>query len=713
MADHAGNTSAERPDGPPAALLRVVLDGLAQVLDIPAEQVPAQSEMLDQGLSSLLAMELMDVLATELRLDLEPEVIFDYPTPEDLAAYLAARVADRDDGVDAHLAQAGDEAIAVIGFACRFADLPTPSRLWTALRDGECRVDEVRREGWDASQFYHPDRNSKTTSVSKWGGMLDRIDAFDPLFFNISPREAKRMDPQQRIFLEEAYRAFESAGYPDHSLAGRRVAVFVGARGADYKEHVIAADGSSAHSFLGNDMAVLAGRVSYFFDLRGPCLVIDAACSSALVAIHLACESLRRGEADMALAGGVFVVPSPRFLIEASQSAMLSPTGACRAFDDDADGMAVGEGAGALVLKPLRQALADDDYVHGVIRGSATGHNGRTQGITAPASAQLAELVRELYDRIGVSPGTISYLEAQGTGTKLGDKAELAAMADVFAAGSDRTGFCAIGSLKPNIGHAITAAGAAAVIKVLLAMRHRQLPPTIGFRKLNRAVHLTGGPFYINTALRSWEPACGAPRRAAINSFAFNGTSCHLVVEEAPAGRPLTGAAWPAYLLPVSARSPEALRQRLDDLRAWLRDADQEIDLDDIAYTLQVGRAHMPWRTALVVGDRSELAATLDDVIATCCPGPIPAGKAGGAGDCELSVKPLRRLRESRAGGAAEARRESSSYREDMRDLAELYLAGCDIDWQEMYELNGISRRIPLPTYPFTGQRCWLDGRVS
>jgi polyketide synthase PksN len=317
--------------------------------------------------------------------------------------------------------------IAIIGLSGRFAGSANLEAFWDHLQEGHSCIEEIKRKGWEASTHSGPDSGRSYTSQVEWGGMLQNIDQFDPLFFNISPLEAAKMDPQQRLFLEDAYKAFEDAGYSAEQLSAKKVGVFVGARSSDYKEQALRGNVGQidAHLFLGNDMAILAARISYFLNLKGPSLTIDTASSSSLVAIHLACESIHTGESEMALAGGVFVMSSPEYALMAAKTQMLSPDGKCKTFDKSANGIVLGEGVGALVLKPLDAAIEDGDHIYGVLLGSAMNQDGKTFGMTAPSLLSQKDLLVSLYKKAAVHPETVSYIEAHGTGSKLGDPIEV------------------------------------------------------------------------------------------------------------------------------------------------------------------------------------------------------------------------------------------------------------------------------------------------
>jgi acyl transferase domain-containing protein/NADP-dependent 3-hydroxy acid dehydrogenase YdfG/acyl carrier protein len=638
---------------------------------------------IDLGVNSLGSVAVVELLNEELDLSLGVEVMYDCLDVAELAALIREQYGDHV-GVDepaaapaladpiavATVGEVRDADVAVIGMSGRFAGAPDLDRFWRLLEAGSSSVREIQRPGWDEADYYDRDPRRTDRSISKWGGLLDDVDVFDPRFFGISPAEAEYLDPQQRLFLQESYRAFEDAGYAPDSLSGARVGVYVGARGSGYKDQAVRAGVLNSQVFLGTDMAILGARISYFLNLKGPTLTVDTACSSALVAMHLAVQSIRRGESDVALAGGVFVLDSPEFYVLTSQTNMLSPDGACKTFDDDANGIAVGEGVGAVVLKSLRAALADGDHIHGVIRGSAINQDGRTKGITAPSARSQQGLLHEAYADAGVDPGTVGYLEAHGTGTKLGDPIEVNALREAFRRYTDRTGFCALGSHKGNFGHTIMTAGIAGVFKSLLAMRHGKIPASPHVRELNRHLNLDDSPFYVNTRLREWQRPAGHPRRAGVSAFGFSGTNAHVVLEEAPPRPAATGTGGP-HLFPLSARDPEALRRRVDDLLAWLETAGPDAPLADVAYTLAVGRTHFAHRTAVVATTAAELADALR--------GTGPAAHTG--------------------NGAA-----------DLHAAAARYLAGGDFDWAELYPGGGHHGRVSLPAYPFAGERYWIGG---
>ncbi|HEX4954746.1 MAG TPA: SDR family NAD(P)-dependent oxidoreductase [Thermoanaerobaculia bacterium] len=562
--------------------------------------------------------------------------------------------------------------IAVIGMAGRFPGAPDLRAFWRNLEAGVSSVAPVPPERWDLDSVFDPDRLATGKTYSRWAALLEGVDRFDAAFFHLSPLEAQAMSPEQRLFLETAWAGLEDAGYGGGG--GLPCGVFAGATGSDYLELLRqAGEAESGQAFLGDAASVLAARVAYALDLRGPTLALDTACSSSLVAVHLAAESLRRGECELALAGGVALMLTPRMQVWTSRIGMLSPTGRSAAFDRSADGIVLGEGVGVVVLKPLDRALADGDTIRGVIRGSGINGDGKTNGLTAPSALSQAELMARVWRQAGVDAEAIGYVEAHGTGTPLGDPIEVKALTSVCRRTTERRGFCGLGSVKTNIGHTTMAAGIASLLKVLLALEHRRLPPSVGFEAPNPHLELEESPFYVVRTARDWEPGAGGERIAAVSSFGFSGTNCHLVVAEAPRSAspgiaaprtPRPGVEAPVPVL-LSARTEAALARYRAALAAWPL---AEEDLPDLAFTLAVGRRHHARRAAYLVRDVADLRFQLQ--------GPGVAGP-------EV------------AGGGPEAA------------LAARFLAGEDPAAFDAFRSGG-GRRIPLPTYPFEPERHWV-----
>ncbi len=495
--------------------------------------------------------------------------------------------------------------VAIVGMVGRFPGANNLDEFWRNLRDGvesitSFSAEELIARGADPALVRLP-------HYVKAGFVIEGFDLFDAGFFGISPREAELIDPQQRLFLECAWAALEDAGYDPDRLS-RRVGVYAGSRMNSYLANVYSNPGvvgtvSDMQIQIANDKDYLATRVSYKLNLGGPSLTVQTACSTTLVAMHLAGQALLNGECDMALAGGVGIrIPEVGYLY--TEGEVSSPDGRIRAFDAKAKGTIFGSGMGMVVLKRLEDALADGDTIRALILGSAVTNDGSLKvGFTAPGVDGQARVVHAAQLAAEVEPETISYIEAHGTGTPVGDPIEVAALTRVFRESTDRRGFCAIGSVKTNIGHLGAAAGVAGIIKTVLALERRTIPPSLFFETPNPQIDFTASPFYVNTELRDW-PANGAPRRAGVSAFGMGGTNAHVILEEAPE-LPAVDPAQPWQLLVLSARTPAALERAAAGLADHL-ESHPELDLGDASYTLGVGRKRFPHRRALVCRDRAE-----------------------------------------------------------------------------------------------------------
>ncbi len=428
-----------------------------------------------------------------------------------------------------------DEPIAIIGMSGRFPMADNLDEFWANLVAGKNCISEVPAELWDWREYWTTEKGVEGKSYTRWGGFMNDVDKFDPLFFNISNLEAQSLDPQERLFLETVYHTIEDAGYAREQLAGRKVGVYAGAMWSQYQLYGV--DSANA----GSSYASIANRVSYWFNFTGPSIGLDTMCSSSLTTVHLACESLRRGETELAIAGGVNVTVHPNKYMFLSKTGFASTEGLCRAYGEGGDGYVPGDGVGALLLKPLSAAQRDGDRILALIRGSAINHGGKSNAYTVPNPKLQASLIKEALDAARVDPRTISYLEGHGTGTALGDPIEVRALTQVFGESTDEVGYCALGSVKSNVGHLESAAGFAGIAKVVLQMRHRQLVPSIHTEVLNKNIDFDKTPFVVQRTLSPWrQPVLKdeqggevrVPRRAGVSSFGAGGANGHVVLEE-------------------------------------------------------------------------------------------------------------------------------------------------------------------------------------
>jgi acyl transferase domain-containing protein/NAD(P)-dependent dehydrogenase (short-subunit alcohol dehydrogenase family)/acyl carrier protein len=550
-------------------------------------------------------------------------------------ALLARRVRDQ----SADLAAVRAEPIAIVGMGCRFpGGSDDPEAFWKMLSDGVDAIREVPPDRWDWREYYDPNPAAPGKMTTRWGGFISSVDSFDAAYFGISPREAMRLDPQQRLFLEVASEALDDAGVPRESLAGSRTGVFIASYHNDYAQAQYAAPETiDAYTSTGAAHSVLANRLSYLLDLRGPSVSVDTACSSSLVAIHMACESLRAGESERAVAGGVSLMLTPEMTIGLSKWGFLTSDGRCKTFDARANGFVRGEGCGILILRRLGDALESGDNVLAVIRGSAVNQDGRTNVLTAPSGLAQQAVVRSALDAAGAVPDDIGYVEAHGTGTALGDPIEVEALAEVFGTRApDKR--CVLASVKTNIGHLEAAAGVAGVIKVVLALRNERIPPHLHFTKPNPHLDFSRLPFEIPVQARSWRRS-STPRMAGVSSFGFGGTNAHVVLEEAPLvplpeEAELSGT--PTYLLPISAQSPAALRELARRYRARL--ADPAVALADICFSSAIHRSHHDQRLAMAGATSAEVISGLDAFLAGDTPPNGAQGKCTGGAPPEVAL---------------------------------------------------------------------------
>jgi len=681
-----------------------IIENLSLSLELDIREITPDTPFMEIGVDSIIGVKMIREINERLAITLSTSAIFNYTTVKELTDHIFKEYGDtiiptlqierdhtlKEDGdrieekkehtagsshtlkeyrieeKEEHTGSSLNSTdIAVIGIGGCFAGARNVHEFWNNLAEGKDSITESPET-----------RRSMNNRKCYLGGFLEDIEYFDPLFFNFSGIEAELSDPQQRLFLQECWNALEDAGYATDSISGKQCGVFVGVSSGDYLQ-MMREEGIplEAQSLWGNTTAVIASRISYFLNLRGPSLVIDTACSSSLVAVHTACKSINLGECDMAIAGGVFLNNTPLFFQMTSNAGVLSPDGKCRAFDDDANGFVPGECVGAVILKSLRLALQDRDHVYGVIKGSAVNQDGKTNGISAPSVSAQTELESTLYEQTNINPETITYIEAHGTGTKLGDPIEIEALTKAFSKYSKEKQFCAIGSVKTNIGHTANAAGIASLIKVLLSLKHRKIPASLNFIKENQHIRFRETPFFVNTTLLDWKSLSPGPLRSAINSFGLSGTNCHLIVEQAPNENLIHREKQSCYLLPFSAMTNFALLQKLKDFEVWLQTDGMEAEIGNISYTLQVGRHHFPIRATFIVRNKHELQEKIRNY--------------------------LRNNQKSETLSSS-----SDDYMEKIATLAELYVKGDKIDWQAL-NASHYYKKISLPTYPFEKIDCW------
>ncbi|MFJ2239305.1 SDR family NAD(P)-dependent oxidoreductase [Streptomyces sp. NPDC087859] len=721
MADRTDDTSVavEQPYSTAdltTAVEQWLLGLVSDTVRLPAGRLRRDQEFATIGVDSILIRKLTTVLEDEL--GPQPVTLFfEYRNVAELAAQLVrthraelARrlttpVPDEKTPTPAPVAAAPErapasDAIAVIGLAGRYPGGEDLEEFWRSLSEGRDCVGPIPEDRWDHATYHSPGGRRPGLAYGSDGGFLRDVARFDAAYFSISPREAERSDPKERLFLEVAASALQDAGYSRSLIQARTrdargrhaIGVFVGVTGSSYGL-LGAEEWGRGNRVIAPAMDFsAANRLSYWLDAHGPSMVVDTACSASLTALHLACESLRSGESRIAVAGGVCVNVHPSKWVVLSELRMLAPGGRCRAFGAGGDGFVPGEGVGAVVLKPLSAAIADGDPIRGVIRGTAVNHGGRTNGYTVPSPKAQGWVVADALRAAGVDARDLGYVEAHGTGTALGDPIEVEGLRRAFGEYTEATGFCALGSVKSNIGHTESAAGIAGLTKILLQMEHGTLAPTLHCAEENPALDLSRTPFVLPRTARPWQPAEGRTRLAALSSFGAGGANGHAVVEEyVPAPAPATALPDGPELIVLSADTEEQLRiaaGRLADRLA--RPGADAPPLASVAVTLQQGREHLAHRLALVAHSVAEIAPALRDHLAGREVPGLLTGRADLAAPGEENPDRLRQL--ARDGSPD--------------SLARAYTAGADIPWEQA-DRPGV-RRVALPTYPFAGGRHWI-----
>lgn len=592
--------------------------------------------------------------------------------------------------------------VAIIGIAARLGQAEDIQEFWEYIRNGNNFIKDLpesRRKDVLRLQKYYGEETRKYKKM----GYLSEIDQFDYNFFCMSKKEANLLDPAHRLFLETTWKAIEDAGYGGKKIRGSKTGVYIGHPGYSQYKNLINEFEPEFSTVVasGNLPSMIASRVSYLLNLIGPSMLIDTACSSGLVAIHHACLGLKNGDCTMAIAGGVRISLYP--LKNTTNNGISSKDEKTKTFDDSSDGTGSGEGVISIILKPLEKALDDRDHIYAVIKGSAINQDGRSAGITAPNPESQEEVIIEAWKNAGISPTTISYIEAHGTGTKLGDPIEIAGITGAFRRFTNKKQFCAIGSLKTNLGHLDSLAGVAGMLKAVLALEHGEIPPLLHFNLPNRNIEFENSPVYVCNQLQSWKTENGV-RRCGVSAFGLSGTNCHIVLEEAPhqqvANHVVTGE---KYIFTISAKTKEARKQLVQSYCQFI-DKNSQISLADMCYTTNMGREHHKYRIAIVVEDIKTLTHKLKRF---CTEDGMENQKEEGVyfnSQDETNIN-----LDSLTTETTKAVKEYSDGNKTwLNRIACLYANGVDVDFGRMYMGRELSR-ISLPTYPFQTVRCWID----
>lgn len=651
----------------------------------------------------------IDALATYITEEHTIETALFKERKENIQTFYESKEAEVTDLSDNEEKLKVQKEIAIIGFSGRFPEAANINQYWTNISEGICAIREVPKLRWKEEEYYDSNPQTPNRSYSKWGGFIPDIDKFDAQFFNISKHEAKLMDPQQRLCLEEAYRTLEHAGYSNRSLYSRNVGTYVGIRNGDYTTRLLRGGiNNSSFTLMGNDSAILSARLAYLLNLKGPTLAIDTACSSSLVAIHLACQSILNGEIEMAIAGGVHIMSTSDLHVTSSKMGMLSPNGLCKTFDNEADGFVPGEAVGFVVVKELQKAIEDGDFIHAVIKGSGMNQDGTTNGITAPSVDSQANLIETTLNKYEIDPETITMVEAHGTGTKLGDPIEVKALTNAFQKFTKNVQYSAIGSVKTNIGHAVAGAGIASLTKVILSLKYKKIPKTLNYTNKNEHINFKDSPFYVNTDTKEWKTD-GNPRRASISSFGFSGTNCYMIVEEAPQLQDRKKQLDPYYLITLSAENETSLKQKVEDFYQWTRNEGHLYEMGDISYTLLKGRSFHAHRLSFIVSSQDDLANALlrilDGNYQDVNHGVLKQINHGLFIEKNQSVRVFENVKNN-------LNYSSEDFKLYLSELAEQFVQENDLEWERLFT-NRKWRTVPLPVYPFLQESFWIEEPVQ
>ena len=756
----------KQSNGASGLLQNELINMISDILKLNASDIDIETNISEYGVDSISITAFTNKVNDKYRLELTPATFFEYQELKSLANYIFKEYSSEiseyyrehlinEEEKDVSAKEIFDkiesgnkisfnkmptkykeyrehkiieDEIAIIGMSGVFPGSKDLEEFWFNLESGFDLITTIPENRVELSEYY-----KGTTDNNIKGGFIGDIDKFDPFFFNISPREACLMDPQQRIFLETVWKSIEDAGYKASDLSGSKTGVFVGVGTSDYTQ-IISEKKEEIEAYTSTGLAhsVLANRVSYILNINGPSIPIDTACSSSLVAIYRAVQSMQNNDCEMAIVGGVNALLTPDLFISFGKAGMLSPDGKCKTFDSRADGYVRGEGVGAVLLKSFAKAKNDGDHIYAVIKGAAENHGGRVSSLTVPNPNAQTELIINACTRGNINPDTISYIEAHGTGTNLGDPIEINGLKKafkelniIFANNKPKINYCGLGAVKTNIGHLETAAGIAGVIKVLLMMKYKKIPGLVNYKEKNPYIDITESPFYIVEKTKEWERFVdekdeSIPRRAGISSFGFGGSNAHVLLEEYIDDTELYRLRDQqnkqcSYIIILSAKNEERLKEYSVKLMKFLSNKQVQIQhISDVAYTLQIGRESMDERLSVVVHNKDDLISVLSQYI---------DGKAGHElfqGNVKKNTEresPIYNLHHQQLiKELAEDGLGDESYKTKLAALAELFVKGFEIDWKLLYknlEEKDKPQRISLPTYPFEKKRYWINNLLK
>lgn len=694
----------------------------SKVLKMDVLKINPRTPFEDIGIDSILIGALVGEISETFK-SISTTIFFEFNTLDELADYLVDNYpndfADNSDSSEPSSESMNNRAtnesssfekadnshngfrkdIAIIGLSGKYPSANNVNELWENLKMGKDCVVEIPKERWDVDLYFDKTRGKEGKINSKYGGFIDGVDEFDPLFFNISPLEAEKMDPQERLFLQTTWAAIEDSGYSVQSLSKQsdakntvRTGVYVGVMYEEYQLYSRYSSCDEQPTILGWSPSSIANRVSYICNFEGPSLAVDTMCSSSLTSIHLACNDIRNGDVDIAIAGGVNVSIHPNKYVMLSEGTFLSSRGKCESFGDKGEGFIPSEGVGAVVLKSLKKAEKDGDQIYAVIKGTHINHGGKARGFTVPNPNSQASVIKESIRKAGVNPEEISYIETHGTGTILGDPIEIAGLNKAF--NSQNKQYCSIGSIKSNIGHCESAAGIAGLTKVLLQLKHKKLVPSIHSKTLNPNIDFKNSPFKVQQVLENWTTRNNQLRIAGISGFGAGGSNAHIVVEEYRAKKKNTFINNEPSIILISAKNKDRLLEQIKNLKNYL-ELHKALNIADIAYTLQIGRQSMENRFAMIASKKDDLILALSNYI---------EGKDGDflVGNIKKNNKDS--LLED---DSLNSYVNFAIQNKELKSLIQFWIKGMKINWGLLYN-NYKPNKISLPTYPFEKKRYWF-----
>ncbi len=679
--------------------------------DVTGKDVDPEENFFQDGVNSLQIMQIVEKLKNEMHIELTTTDLFNYTSINKLKKYIYEKTGGISEKEDT-FSDADDQDIAVIGMACRFPEADNAKEFWINIRNGLDNIHEYP-EARKADIRYMLENVAKDYSSKEFaeGGYLEEVDKFDCRFFNIMPKDAELMSPSSRMFLEVAYQALEDAGYLlEEDRMEQSIGVYVGASKSqyDYERIIAGAITDSRSGFaVGNLPSMISGRVSHALNLKGPAVTIDTACSSSLIAVYTACNALRNGDCNAAIAGGVKL----NLLPLKSSVGIESSDARTRAFDNSSNGTGFGEGVGAVVLKSLKKAIADGDNIYGVIKAGAANQDGKTLGITAPNSLSQTDLLLKCWSRSAIDPKDISYIEAHGTGTSLGDPIELEGIKAAFRKYTTQKHICAVGSVKSNIGHLLEAAGIAGLIKILLMFRYKEIPPVVHFKELNKKVELADSAIYVADKLEQFDKP-NKPFICGISSFGFSGTNCNLLLQDYEEVRKERKN--PFNIFVISAKTQNALEKLKEQYIEFLAE-EREDSLDNICYMASTRRMHYSYRLAFIVESREELLDLLrrgnyadesDRVFSGRFR--VISNNVQAQEDFEITRKQFAELSEESRNFVAEAGDLRTMKHQDAKKICKYYVQGAALPWNMIYP-DAFYNKISIPTYCFDKTRCWIE----